>query len=332
MTVLFALTASLFIGISDFLGGTASRVGSPLAVTAVLQLAALATLTPIAAVLGASDLTLHDGALGAVSGLATSVAYVGFFTAMARGRISIVVPVSASVTALIPALVGVVEGNTLSTLATGGILCVLLAIPLLAYESGETGAETTEGPGESTGASASGAAGATDPSSAEPRETTGSPMTDSPMVDVRGDRHARDPAQWLSGKQVLVSVLCGVGFGTYFVCVGHTHRSAGLWPTVANLAVAAAVVTPFAFRRRATRENASARRSAIAGGVALGAADAVLTTALQRGPLTIASVLGNLYPLVTIALGVSLLGERVRPWHAVGIALAVAGVVMIAAG
>ena len=30
-----------------------------------------------------------------------------------------------------------------------------------------------------------------------------------------------------------------------------------------------------------------------------------LTTALQRGPLTVASVLGNLYPLVTIALGVS---------------------------
>jgi drug/metabolite transporter (DMT)-like permease len=43
-------------------------------------------------------------------------------------------------------------------------------------------------------------------------------------------------------------------------------------------------------------------------------------------------VLGNLYPLVTIALGVVVLKERIHHWHAVGIALAVAGVAMIAAG
>jgi len=36
--------------------------------------------------------------------------------------------------------------------------------------------------------------------------------------------------------------------------------------------------------------------------------------------------------LVTIALGVSVLGERVRLWHAAGIALAVAGVALIAGG
>ena len=77
---------------------------------------------------------------------------------------------------------------------------------------------------------------------------------------------------------------------------------------------------------------ASLSRLAVAGGVALGVADAGLTTALQRGPLTVASVLGNLYPLVTIALGVTILGERVRLWHAAGILLAVAGVAMIAAG
>ncbi|HEY2141498.1 MAG TPA: DMT family transporter [Solirubrobacteraceae bacterium] len=280
MTVLFALAASVFIGISDFLGGTASRVGSPLAVTVVLQLAALATLTPIAVVLGASGLTVHDAGLGAVSGLATSAAYVAFFTAIARGRISIVVPVSAAVTALLPAVVGIAEGDPLSALATGGILCALVAIPLVAYEPGET-----------------------------------------------------DQAeQWSNVRQVLVSVMCGVGFGVYFVCVGHTHRSAGLWPTVGNLAVAAAMIAPLAIRRGAMKELASARRPAIAGGIALGGADTFLTSALQRGPLTVASVLGNLYPLVTIGLGVSLLGERVRSWQAAGIVLAIAGVTMIAAG
>jgi drug/metabolite transporter (DMT)-like permease len=281
LTVVLALFASLFIGVSDFLGGIASRTGGPLGVTFVLQLAALATLVPIAALLGASDLTVHDAGLGAVSGLATGVAYVGFFAAIGRGRMSIVVPVSAAVTALLPAAVGIVDGNTLSTLAIGGALCVLMAIPLVAYET-EDGGEAADG--------------------------------------------------WSAARQVAVSVLCGAGFGTYFVCVGHTHQSAGLWPTVGNLAVGATVTGAIAVARGAMPGLASAPRLAVAGGVALGVADVGLTTALQRGPLTIASVLGNLYPLVTVALGVGMLGERVRSWQAAGIVLAVAGVAMIAAG
>ncbi len=279
MTVVLALFASLFIGASDFLGGLDSRTRNPLETSLVLFLATLVTLVPIAILLGASDLTGHDLGLGAVSGLTTSVAYVGFFAAIGHGRISIVAPISAAVTALLPAVVGIAEGNTLSTLARCGVLCALLAIPLVAYqtEDGEAG-------------------------------------------------------DWSTTRQVLVSVLCGIGFGFYFICIGHTHRSSGLWPTVATVVVAIAVTVPVAARAGAMPSFASLSRLALAGGVALGIADSALTTALQRGPLTVASVLGNLYPLVTIALGVAILGERVRIWHAAGIALAVAGVAMIAGG
>jgi drug/metabolite transporter (DMT)-like permease len=280
MTIVLALLASLFIGASDFLGGVVSRTRSPLETSLVLFLAALVTLVPIALVLGTSDLTVHDLGLGAVSGLTTGVAYVGFFAAIGHGRISIVAPVSAAVTALLPAIVGIAGGNTLSTLARGGVLCALLAIPLVAYE-------TADG--------------------------------------VTAD-------DWSTARQVLVSILCGVAFGFYFICIGHTHRSSGLWPTVATLVVGIAVIVPIAARGGALPSLASLSRLAVAGGVALGIADAGLTTALQRGPLTVASVLGNLYPLVTIVLGVTVLGERVRLWHATGILLAVAGVAMIAAG
>jgi drug/metabolite transporter (DMT)-like permease len=280
MTIVLALFASIFIGASDFLGGLDSRTRSPLETSLVLFLATLVTLVPIAALLGASDLTGHDLGLGAVSGLTTSIAYVGFFAAIGHGRISIVAPISAAVTALLPAVAGIAEGSTLSTLARGGVLCALLAIPLVAYqtEDGEAG----DG--------------------------------------------------WSTTRQVLVSILCGVGFGFYFICIGHTHRSSGLWPTVATVVVAIVVTLPVAARAGAMPSFASLSRLAVAGGVALGVADSALTTALQRGPLTVASVLGNLYPLVTIALGVTLLGERVRIWHAAGILLAVAGVAMIAAG
>ncbi|HWY17737.1 MAG TPA: DMT family transporter [Solirubrobacteraceae bacterium] len=281
MTVLLALLASGFIGISDFLGGAASRTHSPLQVTVVLHVATLATLVPIAIVLGASDLTPQDVALGAASGLATGVAYVGFFAAIGRGRIGIVVPVSAAMTALLPTVVGIAGGNALSTLTAVGVLCALVSIPLIAYEAGEDEAS---------------------------------------------------PEDWTVARQIAVSILCGVGFGAFFVCIGHTSQGAGLWPTVGNLAVAATVTGAIALARGVIPSSGSIPRLAVAGGIALGAADATLTTALQRGPLTVASVLGNLYPLVTIALGVALLGERIRRWQGAGIALAVSGVAMIAAG
>jgi drug/metabolite transporter (DMT)-like permease len=256
-------------------------------------LAAFVTLVPIAFLLGASDLTIHDLGLGAVSGLTTSIAYVGFFAAIGHGRISIVAPISAAVTALLPAIAGIAEGNALSTIARCGILCALLAIPLVAYETED----------------------------------------DSHAEGEREDSDGLVPNDdWSTRRQVLVSILCGVGFGFYFFCIGHTHRGSGLWPTVATLVVGIAIIAPLAARGGVMPSLASLSRLAVVGGVALGVADAGLTTALQRGPLTVASVLGNLYPLVTIALGVSILGERVRLWHAAGILLAVAGVAMIAAG
>jgi drug/metabolite transporter (DMT)-like permease len=286
VTVLLALLGALFIGISDFLGGAASQKASPLTVSAVLQLAGLLTLTPIAAVLGASALTVGDLGLGAVSGLVTSVAFLGFFTAIAHGRIGVVLPVSAAVAALLPAVAGVLGGNQLSALAVAGVVCALIAIPLVAYEPEEGG----------------------------------------------GDPQESAPDRWSAARQVFVSTVCGAGFGIYFICIGHTSTGSGLWPTVANLLVAVAVTIPVAVRARLMPGPSSAPRLALFGGVALGVADATLTTALQRGPLTVASVLGNLYPLVTIVLGVVVLRERVHHWHAVGIALALAGVTMIAAG
>jgi uncharacterized membrane protein len=301
MTIVLALLASLFIGASDFLGGIDSRTRNPLQTSLVVFLAAFVTLVPIAFLLGASDLTVHDLALGAVSGLTTSFAYVGFFAAIGHGRISIVAPVSAAVTALVPACVGIAEGNALSTVAQAGVLCALLAIPLVAYETGGEDASEDEIDGGTAG-----------------REQT--------------DDRDGDDADWSTTRQAIVSILCGFGFGFYFVCIGHTHRSSGLWPTVATLIVGIAVVAPLAARAGVMPSLASLSRVAVAGGVALGVADSALTTALQRGPLTVASVLGNLYPLVTIALGVTILGERVRLWHAAGIVLAVAGVAMIATG
>jgi drug/metabolite transporter (DMT)-like permease len=57
-----------------------------------------------------------------------------------------------------------------------------------------------------------------------------------------------------------------------------------------------------------------------------------MITAIRIGPLAVASVLGSLYPVVTILLARFVLGERLRGLQRLGIALAMAAVLLAALG
>jgi uncharacterized membrane protein len=54
------------------------------------------------------------------------------------------------------------------------------------------------------------------------------------------------------------------------------------------------------------------------------------TAAADRGELSLVSVLGSLFPVVTVGLGVSLLRERLSRMQALGVAAALSGIVLIA--
>ncbi len=54
------------------------------------------------------------------------------------------------------------------------------------------------------------------------------------------------------------------------------------------------------------------------------------TTAAAHGQLSLVSVLGSLFPIVTVGLGMGLLGEQLSPLQAFGAAAALAGIVLIA--
>lgn len=54
------------------------------------------------------------------------------------------------------------------------------------------------------------------------------------------------------------------------------------------------------------------------------------TAAADRGELSLVSVLGSLFPVVTVGLGVSLLRERLSRTQALGVAAALGGIVLIA--
>jgi drug/metabolite transporter (DMT)-like permease len=51
-----------------------------------------------------------------------------------------------------------------------------------------------------------------------------------------------------------------------------------------------------------------------------------------KGALSIVSVVGSLYPVMTVVLARFVLGERIRPVQRIGVAAALAGVALIAGG
>ena len=65
-------------------------------------------------------------------------------------------------------------------------------------------------------------------------------------------------------------------------------------------------------------------------GVLLVLGTIMYTTAAAHGQLSLVSVLGSLFPIVTVALGMGLLGERLSRFQAVGVAAALAGIALIA--
>lgn len=137
MGVLLALASALSYGLSDVLGGVLSRRASFARVALLGQLGGLvctATVAPLVSPLpGPGDL-----GWGALSGLGTGIAMTFLFRGMARGAVSVVVPVSAVGGVALPVLVATaVLGARPAPLVWGGIA---LAVPALWLCSGGAGA------------------------------------------------------------------------------------------------------------------------------------------------------------------------------------------------
>ena len=130
MAVLLALCSALAYGVSDFIGGIASRRTSAWAI-AVAGTSTSAVCTSLAAVVvgaGASTGSLAWGAVaGLGGGLGTGFLYRGF----AVGRMSVVAPVSAVGAAVVPVLAGVVTGERPSLVVWIGVVIAMPGIWLV---------------------------------------------------------------------------------------------------------------------------------------------------------------------------------------------------------
>jgi drug/metabolite transporter (DMT)-like permease len=129
MSAFLALLSSCLWGVSDFLGGTASRRLPVLSVLGLSQLTALVLLIPLAAATGALDAPRSYLVPGMVGGAAGIAALSMFFRALSIGTMGVVAPVAALGVA-VPVVVGLARGENPSAWQLAGIAIAVIGVVL----------------------------------------------------------------------------------------------------------------------------------------------------------------------------------------------------------
>jgi uncharacterized membrane protein len=139
MGILLGLAAAVLYGGSDFAGGLASRRLGALAVSMVGSTAATALVWAVLLFGHGPAPTTHAVAWGLVSGLGGGLGTLVLYRGLARGRMSVVGPVSAVGAAVVPVVAGLALGERPGALAAVGVLLALPAIALVAANGSARG-------------------------------------------------------------------------------------------------------------------------------------------------------------------------------------------------
>lgn len=135
------------------------------------------------------------------------------------------------------------------------------------------------------------------------------------------------------GSGVGLALLAALGFGAFFVGMDAAAEAGVLWAVLTSKS-SALVLLGALILALGRRPGVPAR--ALPGLAAVGlfdvAANGLFALASRQGLLSLTAVLSSLYPVVTVLLARAVLAERVRRVQEAGIALALGGVVLIAAG
>lgn len=127
-----------------------------------------------------------------------------------------------------------------------------------------------------------------------------------------------------------LALLAACGFGFYFPWM-HAAGKVDFWwasmvfRTTALLLVATAVTT----QRIDVRLSPRMAAIAVGAGIVDTVGNVCFAASSQHGLVSLTAVLASLYPVVTVLLAASILHERVAPLQRTGIALTLAGVVLI---
>src|SRR5659263_337427 len=134
-------------------------------------------------------------------------------------------------------------------------------------------------------------------------------------------------------RAVVLALVAAVAMGLVLVGYDATARYDALWAMLGGR-ISSVVVFTLVFL--VLRPRLEMRRSALPFIVAVGlldtGANGLFALATTQGYLSLVSVLGAVYPVVTVLLAYGLLRERIAPHQMVGAVGTLAGIALIAAG
>jgi drug/metabolite transporter (DMT)-like permease len=131
LAVAYGLASAAVWGAGDFSGGLATKRGNVTVVVTLSQLVGLVCLLALALLLEGALPPARDLFFGALAGLAGVIGILALYTGLARGRMGVVAPVAAVLTAAIPVIVGITVDGLPSILALAGFGLALTAVWLL---------------------------------------------------------------------------------------------------------------------------------------------------------------------------------------------------------
>jgi drug/metabolite transporter (DMT)-like permease len=293
MTAL-ALTAALFYGVADFLGGAASRRASALSVLLVSVPIGLIVLAAVSALDGSAP-TGTGLAWGFASGLASGVGFQAFYRALAKGPMSVVAPVSALAAAIVPVGAGLLSGEQLQNRVLLGVALCMIAIGLVSVEGGR------------------------------PVTASGSRLDRGPVLAA--------VAGVCFGAFFVLIKQAGSGSGLWPLVASRAGVLAVIVMTVLVLAKRSAKSTPTgrAAGFRALRDPVT-MAYVLGAGVLDVVANVSYFKASQAGLLSVVAVLTSLYPAITVLLARLVYSERLRTIQRLGLVVALTGVALVTAG
>jgi drug/metabolite transporter (DMT)-like permease len=304
VVTILALAAAVLYGTADFLGGVASRRASVFAVLAttvpagaavVLVVALLGEAPGLGSLLGhglGSPISVGGwGAVGwaAVSGICGATGLIAFYAGFAAAPISVVAPVAALVSTVLPVGIAIAGGERLtSRMVAGGLIC-LVAIVLVSMPAARRGRQ-----GHRDGPDAGAAA-----------------------ARLRGLAYGATAG---AGFGLFFWCLKNAGQSGVLWPVAIS-RTAG---TLVAIGIAVATRT-----RPWRRDGGGTGVIALVSGTVDAAANVCYVLATRAGLFGLAVVITSLYPGMTVLLARWVLGERMRWLQRAGLLLAAAGVVLL---
>jgi len=308
LTVLFGFSGAIVFGSADFLGGLgAKRLGS-------MKVTALAGLTGFLTLLLASTWipgTFDTGALfwGMLSGVSGSLAIMLLYASLAIGPMSILSPLGALVSAVVPVGWAAIQGHMLGTLGYVAIGIGLVAIVLVGFVPDKKAVRpTARGLIMATGAGTF--IGFFLICIAQVNPETG-------LIPLLANR-----ATSFTIMTTAIGVVAVLGFGR------RKRLARSIDPgTDVGVDIVAGEPSPKNLRGNNIRTGLLL---ALLCGVVDAIGNSLLLFGVHIGELSVMSVLTAMYPIGTIILAGVVLKERITPFQIVGLALAIGAAALLA--